>query len=281
MIWNQKYPAPNPNSRNLLVALLFGAFISFFLIFFEPFGIGRSTERHIFYLLFFGVISAVVLVVFLFFLPLLLAPIFSDQHWTIKHQILFCSLILFTIATCNGLWINYFNAYDFSWNNYWWIINRTFVLGGIPFAFLILFDYRNKDRYNKAIALHLLDGKTEAKTRPDLRAWPISTDLKNETIAFKDDNFTHAIAAGNYLDLYFVEEGQLKAKTLRLTLVSFEKQLNAAHLKRCHRSYLVNLKKVTEVSGNAQGLKLAFAEHPEKVPVSRKYIPLVRAFFSD
>jgi DNA-binding LytR/AlgR family response regulator len=45
---------------------------------------------------------------------------------------------------------------------------------------------------------------------------------------------------------------------------------------RCHQSYLVDLRKVQCVSGNAQGLKLHHEGGEEPVPVSHQLTPLVR-----
>ena len=75
-------------------------------------------------------------------------------------------------------------------------------------------------------------------------------------------------------------QNELKKVTYRVTLSSFEAQLEkSSGLVRCHRSYLVNLKNVENISGNAQGLKLELKNQSEMVPVSRKYIPIVRQFF--
>jgi DNA-binding LytR/AlgR family response regulator len=39
---------------------------------------------------------------------------------------------------------------------------------------------------------------------------------------------------------------------------------------RCHRSYIVNMDKVTKVKGNSQGYRLCFNELHDTVPVARK-----------
>ncbi len=278
---NDEYPAPAPKVRNLLIAVLFGTFIALFLLFFEPFDINiASGKNSVASLFFFGFITTSVLALFIYVLPLVFPNLFADSRWKVKHQIIFCFIILFIIATLNGLYTNYINSLPFSWANYWWIINRTFVLGGIPFSFLILIDYRRRNQVNSKAALDILDRKSFLNQSLKSIVWSISTDLKDEKFSFDDHSFSHAVAAGNYIDLYSVDEGQLTYKTYRITLSSFEEQLDAPYLKRCHRSYLVNLKRVTNVSGNAQGLKLTLADHAEEIPVSRKYIPIVRQFFS-
>ncbi len=281
-IVNQKYPAPSPELRSLIIAILFGLFIGLFLLFFEPFGINLSTNKNkVFQVLFFGCISTSVLLLFLYVLPLLLPRLFSDAHWKVKHQVLFYLIILFAIATLNGIYTNFINSLPFSWSNYWWIINRTFVLGGIPIAFLTLIDYKRKAKTNRNEAHAILSSKKEFLVGSDETIHQFSTDLKNETITFSEADFNYAAAVGNYIDMCIFVENTLKKITYRVTLSSFEAQLEeSSSLIRCHRSYLVNLNKVKNISGNAQGLKLELKGQSEIVPVSRKYIPAVRQFFA-
>lgn len=279
-IFDQKYPAPRPALRNLIIAILFGLFIGLFLLFFEPFDINLSTnENKVFQLLFFGCITTIVLLFFLHILPSLLPKIFYDEHWTVKHQIIFYLIILFVIATFNGIYTNYINSLPFSWSNYWWIISRTFVLGGIPIAFLTLLDYQRKDKLNRNQANDIISNKKEFLNSNET-VHKISTDLKDESFSFNEDDFNYAMAVGNYIDISILVENTLKRVTYRVTLSSFEAQLEeSSSLIRCHRSYLVNLKKVENISGNAQGLKFKLKNQSELVPVSRKYIPIVRQFF--
>ena len=75
-------------------------------------------------------------------------------------------------------------------------------------------------------------------------------------------------------------ENTLKKVTYRVILSSFEVQLKeASNLVRRHRSYIVNLKKVKNISGNAQGLKLELINQSEIIPVSRNIYPLSSNFF--
>lgn len=280
-IVNHKYPAPRPGTRSFIVAILFGFFIGLFLLFFEPFDINLSkNENKVFQLIFFGCITTIVLLIFLIILPLLPTRIFSDENWKVKHQVIFYLIILFVIATFNGIYTNYINSLPFSWSNYWWIISRTFVLGGIPISFLTLLDYQHKAKSNRNQAHDIQNIKNAFIPKSNETAHQISTDLKSETISFREDDFIYAKAVGNYIDMFYLVENTLKRVTYRITLSSFEVQLGeSSSLVRCHRSYLVNLKKVVNITGNAQGLKLELKNQSEIIPVSRKYIPIVRHSF--
>ena len=278
---NREYPAPQPESRNLVNALFFGLFIWLFLWFFEPYGINVSSGKDsMASLAGFGLISALVLALFLYLLPLALPGLFSDRRWQVKHQLFLLLAILLTIATLNGLFTNFIKGLPFRWANYRWIINRTFVLGGIPFSFLILLDMARKNRVHQQAANAIRLPQSEKGIPPTPWFQNIVTDLKTESFTLDANTFMYAMAVGNYIELFSWSDQQIRAHTYRISLSAFENQIKAPHLLRCHRSFLVNLRKVTEVTGNAQGLKLHLLGMQTVVPVSRKYISTVRDFFA-
>lgn len=132
---------------------------------------------------------------------------------------------------------------------------------------------------NVVKATDILETRNEFSKNSDGITYQFFTDLKNEIINFKENDFVYAIAVGNYIDMFTLHNDQIKKTTYRVTLSSFENQLASSCLKRCHRSYLVNKKKVTNISGNAQGLKLELKDQTEEIPVSRKYMPFIKQFF--
>ena len=229
---------------------------------------------------FFGCITTFVLLFFLYVFPLLLPNLFSDKNWKLGYQIILNMLILIVIATFNSIYSNYMNSIPFGWGSYWLILSRTCVLGFLPIAFITFFDYYQKVKSNLKLANNILKNKKEFLEDSKEAAHQLSTDLKNETFSFSEHDFNYAIADGNYTDVCSLDENTLKKVTYRVTLSSFETQLKeASSIVRCHRSYMVNLKKVKNVSGNAQGLKLELINQSEIIPVSRKYIPIVKQFF--
>lgn len=273
----QRYPPPPKGKRGLLISALFGIFIGAFLLFFQPFALNLlPAEGKVLKMSGFGLITALVFLVFHNGLPVLLSALFTKTSWTVLHQIGFYLLLLLCIATLNGLYINFLNDLSFSWANYRWIIIRTLVLGGIPIAFLILIDHNRRVRRHLEAARQVPPQPATAETPSPSPVFLISTELKGGEFELHSNDFLFAKAEGNYVTFVF----QSGANALhRLSLQSLEQQLQATSLKRCHRSYLVNLEAVAQVTGNAQGLQLRMVGSDQVVPVSRKYISVVRAYF--
>jgi DNA-binding LytR/AlgR family response regulator len=79
------------------------------------------------------------------------------------------------------------------------------------------------------------------------------------------------------VNVFLLDEEKPKSVLLRSTLKKMEEQLTGHEdFFRCHRMYIVNLAQVTEVSGNAQGLRLHLAGLKEPVPVSRSLTETVK-----
>ena len=277
----QEYPAPRPVLKSLIIAVLSGLFIALFLLYFEPFNLHLNTDGNkVFHMSFFGCITTFVLLFFLFVFPVLLPNLFSDKNWKLGYQMILNMLILIVIATFNSIYSNYMNSIPFGWDSYWLILSRTSVLGILPIAFITFSDYYLKVKSSLNSASNIIKNKKEFLKDLKEVTHQISTDLKSETFSFKENDFNYAIAVGTYIDMCSLDENTLKKVTYRVTLSSFEIQVKeSSNLIRCHRSYLVNLNKVKNISGNAQGLKLELINQSEIIPVSRKYIPIVDQFF--
>jgi hypothetical protein len=77
-------------------------------------------------------------------------------------------------------------------------------------------------------------------------------------------------AMQNYLMIYHWdnESNALQQDIIRCTMAKATELVCATSLLRCHRSYIVNLHRVTNINGNAQGLRLAVDGITEKdIPV--------------
>ncbi|MGB0524590.1 MAG: LytR/AlgR family response regulator transcription factor, partial [Flammeovirgaceae bacterium] len=76
--------------------------------------------------------------------------------------------------------------------------------------------------------------------------------------------------AGNYIDIHYQLNHQHQTYVLRNRLKNILPILNQPNFYQCHRSYLVNLDKVTQVTGNARGLELHLEGFDKQlIPVSR------------
>lgn len=82
-------------------------------------------------------------------------------------------------------------------------------------------------------------------------------------------------ASDNYVTVFALSADTsdiVESAMLRMTLKYAEEVINShSQVVRCHKSYIVNLKHVKDISGNAQGYKLHIPALDFAVPVSRSY----------
>ena len=101
--------------------------------------------------------------------------------------------------------------------------------------------------------------------------------VRSEKFEINPNHLIYARSAGNYLDLYIEVGAGVRKLTKRLSLSTFATYFHEQkQILRIHNSYIANLDKIKQVSGNAAGLTLKFKSIAEIIiPVSSKYIKKV------
>ena len=106
----------------------------------------------------------------------------------------------------------------------------------------------------------------------------IKGDYQKEKVDVKVSDLLYVSSANNYVKLYYFDNGKVVYSILRITMKKMEDNLLPyPNFFRCHRAYMINLYRVKEVIGNAQGYKIKLEDVEELIPVSRN----LNAEFSD
>lgn len=260
------YPAPYASRGSLLAGIFIGIFVGGFLLYFRPFGLSGGIYRDApEKIALFGGISFISYFALEWLLPLLFPSFFRDRDWLVWHRIVYYLLLLLIIATLNGLTINYFQQLDFSWSNYGNIIRQTLVVGILPITMIVLYQYNRKLRQN-------LQEAAEIRKASGLDVLPKAAPLE-----LASGEILGAEAYGNYVKVYLNTPSGYETEVRRMTLNKFVEAHSATGMLRCHRSYAANPAFVSKVDGNAQGLRLSFGIGDLEIPVSRSFIPSVKA----
>ena len=97
---------------------------------------------------------------------------------------------------------------------------------------------------------------------------------QNEEITFLEKDFVMAKAQSNYVDVYYLKDGELIKIMIRTTLSNLIKSIPSAQ--KIHRSYIVNPLKIESISGNTRKGKISITSLNETVPVSPKHFLAVK-----
>lgn len=281
-LWNKAYPVQASRSHIVWSACLAGAFVWLFLQVFQPFGIHQIRhEAKVLFLFGYGAITSTVM---LFYGSCLYFYMEQDpkheMQWTVSRQILYVMLQILTIAIANFFYSTALNIIKFSVDGFLFYLSATFVIGFFPTLALTLYGYIRHLRKHLALAnatnWQLEQRPATANENTSSPSISLFGENKDEQLELPLHELQYLSSAGNYTEIIWGKAGNVQKKLLRSSLSRLEDQLKEIDfIKRCHRSYLVNLAQVEQITGNAQGYLLHLKELPHQVPVNRSFAPQI------
>ncbi len=266
------YPQPDYGRADFLTAVLIGAFVAFFLIFFQPFGLSQFEFEHKNLILIgFGLVTTICLILVDFLIAPIVQKTIQEEKFTVLHWVLWNLFIVFVIA--NGNFIYRGILFQFSPDLYFSALGTTMAIGLFPILTLGLLNrirfLKQNDESAKEIQSHLHE---EEKPLSNSKIVLESENGKDQ-IEVDSSELLYIENLDNYVAIHLSRDGKEAQETLRNSMRELEQQLAGTSMARCHRSYIVNTSLVQKVSGNAQGWRLSLDTASKEVPVSRKYIP--------
>lgn len=249
-------------------------FLGFFFVYlFEPFNV--NPEEHKMSYLWISLLHvAVSCLVFYGCFTLVNLLEIEEEKWTVGKEILGLSLVLLIMGMANFLIrdLLYNNPNNWSFPYLMEEVRNTFLVG-VLIVFILVplnFAWIYSRHFHKAESLQIPPVEANTSGADQIL---IQTRLKADDFRLQLEKFLFAKAEGNYVEFHLATEAENKKLLKRMTIKDLEGQLKGfPFILKTHRSYLVSLKNVTAVSGNAQGYRLSLRQSQATVPVSRTLI---------
>lgn len=261
--------------KNTILQVLFATLFAYiFINIYRPFGSGEwyniSSAEFIFYsglLVIAGMLVVLLSRVFLMFLIKKKKPV------TIRYYILMIAGEILLMAAMYAF-LEKFTMHDprsFGFLFYLALQNTALILL-IPYVISLLF-FAWKE---KSISLNNLLNQV----RHSSNFISFHDDKGILRISLKLEDLLFLESSDNYVSIKYLHNNQLKSVLIRNTLKNIEKTFENSTLLRCHRSYIVNTKRVGMVKKEGTAMKLLIeSPNNEKIPVSRGYQTIVKDFF--
>ncbi|MEL6591484.1 MAG: LytTR family DNA-binding domain-containing protein, partial [Bacteroidota bacterium] len=178
--------------------------------------------------------------------------------------------------------------YSILWLHFEWGLDslRFFVIatlgnGVLPMSFLVLWNANRLLRKHLTEAKVLQTQKAVLPIIPENNLLSLVADNQKDRLELAINDLLFMRSADNYVEILYRSGKEVKRILLRATLSRFAKQLeNYTSLMRCHRAFVVNLRRIEGFSGDSQGYKLRMEGTDDRVSVSRRYIPPFRERFA-
>lgn len=263
----------NDDRKNTILCLAVGLFVLVFhLVYKTP---ARLVSLSFGQKAMFGGITFAVMFIHIVVIPNIFTFSFVDTlRWTVKKYIVHVLWICLVIAFVNTLVDKLYICPDLPMIE---TIARVFeqiaLTGIIPITIMTLMFKNNLLQQNLKSAISANQEITKIKNLKSEASKAgnnitIYSDT-SETLSFHLPDLLFVQADDNYSTFFWKNGHGIEKKLLRINLKNIESQLNNTYAIRCHRSYIVNVNAIGNISGNANGYKLQIRDSDFSIPVSR------------
>lgn len=278
---NKPYPRNNDFKFRLRIVLLSGVSVSAVLYFIFSFTGGTvASGELLFNVLLFGLVTIIAVAMVYLLLPAVFTNYFKEENWTVGKNLMTWLLMFSLITVGNMLLANYLYGSSVSLKSFISFLYYTVGVGFFVYAIISLIHYKVLIKKNTAAAELMNKEIIEPCSETANRAVPSSSENGpirivsengKEEIIFSVDDLLYIESADNYSKIFLRKNNSTSTSIIRSSLKRVEEQTVYPGIFRCHRAYIVNLKKVASVSGNSQGYRLHIHNMEETIPVSRAY----------
>jgi hypothetical protein len=271
----QPYPLLIFRER-LIYSVVISSFIYLFLRLLEPFDLNLlESENREWIILGYAINAFLLLFIFYVSTPLVFGKLFSETKWNVWRELIWMITILCFIGIWLAIYEHLIQTRRLSLFTIFETVLKTLVIGVLPISGMVLLNQIRllKKNIRQANLLNARIDYSEMRVEKSDQVITIQSDNKSEIFQGKVDDILFLVADGNYVDVHHQTLQGVKRTILRTTLSKVASQLlNKDHFIRCHRSYIVNLRQILSVNGNASGLMLSFYDTEKTVPVARRNI---------
>ena len=275
MILNRPFPLDVPSRQTFRYTGYAALCVFLILVLLQPFGIGETKgPALLFHAFLYGLVTFICTSANTFLLPRLFPGVYHEEKWTVGKELIHMCWHLIPIAIGNWLLTHWLYNNHLTLHNLFSFLWITLVVGIFPLWLNVLLKQQRLLKKYQAGASRLDEQLNHQPVPQTIIPVPeqivFSSENGKEQVSLPPGEIRYITAADNYVRICFIKDNQPTSHLLRNTLRKAEDVLSAfPQFFRCHRAYIVNLKTVQHVSGNAQGYKLHLKDVEELIPVSR------------
>jgi hypothetical protein len=267
---NKPYPFNDDLRHNAKIILFISIGVLAFLLLFQPIEIYSLSIKEIFQLLI-GIAGSTFLVLSLnlIVLPSLFPKIFYSNVWNVKREIIWNIWILLTISGSDFLlYTQLFGMISIHFTH----VLKLILLGILPVVVLVMINQdrllRSHLRSAQLLNKRLIDSKEKKE-----KLIHFESEYKKDSFSIPSSALILIKSADNYIEVFYKIGDEVKKQMIRYSLKKAMETLEEFEfIIRCHRTFIININSVKEITGNSQGYKLFLDQIDFPVFVSQKYI---------
>lgn len=210
-----------------------------------------------------------------------------EENWTVKNEMFLVFFVLAVITlVMYALFLN-LNPLANRVELFRLVVLRTLAISLFPVLILVLFEqyHHQKIKRQQAERLNHELQKRETSLLPKMSAPTLPEKIvlvaENDKIALHVNPLSLCFvkSEGNYVEVFYHQNQKIKKELIRNSLRAIEEQVSSDDFFRCHNRFLINLRHIQKVEGNARNLELVLERIEEKIPVSRSKSEMLLQLF--
>lgn len=279
MNWSEKMNTPFPfyldnDRKNIIFILVVSLFVVAFLSIYQP-AFSQHVLLSVAQNFLFGGVTFSILFIDIILLPKIFPKAFDN--FTLGKYILITILHLVLIGIVSTIIDELFICPERTlWQNIKGANLQVALSGFMPVTIIFLFLKNKMLQQNLKSALTANQQLEKIKTlKKEVTVKPNATSLivlhsdTSETLSLHLPDLLFIEADDNYATVVWKNGQGIQKKLLRVNLKNLETQINNSFAIRCHRSYIVNVYAISNITGNTNGYKLQILDTEHLIPVSR------------
>jgi len=266
--FRQPFPFSRGLKKEIVHIGVLGLFALLIFYFLKPFGLNNLHEI---YLLGYGLVSISAAIIFLIVSHRVHYLFTRRSHWTIGHEIIHSLLFLMFIASSILVYGYAVKISRLSLQDFFLYQFYTILTGIIPVTIraILLRNWRLKKDLQEATKMN--EWISKRKISADEKMIRLQSPSSAQVLTISNHALLYLEAAQNYIIIVWSDDGTIRKEMMRLAMKEACRQINDPLVVFCHRSYIVNLRKVKKIIHHSGNTELALQDGKIMIPLSATY----------
>lgn len=256
--------------RGLIIAFLVGLLVTIVAVGVQPFGLSDFTHASkTLYLIGFGVVAFIGMLIAKFILPSIISSFYDNQQWTIARQVIHLTVSLLIIGALMMSYGNFFKIATFEFVD----VLKAVALCIIPVAIITFIQQSLFHNKFSSSAENITNSLSSIEFPASKQLFPVMVfGASGQKLSLIPNQLIYAETSKDSTDFYWQTLMGVEKTTIQTSLALVEKELSAhPQFVRLHRNYVINMRGIQKVEGNARGYRLRMARMANEIPVTWRF----------
>ena len=255
-------------------SFIYGVVIWAILYLLQPFGFSMYTGNKFLVAAIFGLITSCC---YAFYSWAVIKRLLQRvKPWRIWHDACTVLGLILFIAICNVLLFSFIFHYPISLPFFLQFLYWTLIIGIIITTVSIGIEY---NRFLRDKMETLLNNTTEEQKNVSITIH--DTNVRGNDLCIPINSLLYIEAQKNNISVCYLKDDKPTFVEVHTTLTAVIEELKVyENIFQCHRSFVVNVNNITSARGNSNGYQLGLGTCTNSIPVSRQYVPKLKAYIA-